>query len=250
MKRAMLITGASAGIGAAVARLAARDGWDVGVGYNSDAAGAEAVVEAARAAGARAEAFRADVADAAAIARMFADFEAAFGRMAAFVNNAGIVAPPARFEDIGAERLERMLRVNLLGAMIAAQHAIRAMSKRHGGRGGAIVNVSSVAALKGGPGEYVDYGTTKGGIDTLTRGLALELAAEGVRVNAVRPGIIATKIHAKGAQPDRVERLAPQVPMRRAGTAEEVAEAILWLCSDASSYVTGSFIDVAGARQI
>lgn len=250
MKRAMLITGASAGIGAAVARLAARGGWDVGVGYNSDEQGARAVVGSVERAGGRAVALQADVGDPGAVAGMFARFEAEIGRMAAFVNNAGVVMPASRFEDISAERLETIFRINQIGAFVAAQHAVRAMAKRHGGRGGAIVNVSSVAAVKGGPGEYVDYAASKGALDAMTLGLAQEMAREGVRVNAVRPGIIETGIHAKGGQPDRVARIAPNIPMARPGSAEEVAEAILWLCSDASSYITGSFIDIAGGRQI
>lgn len=250
MKRAMLVTGASAGIGAATARLAGRNGWDVGVGYNSDAEGAAAVVADVETAGGSALAIRADVGEAAQIAAMFAAFEERFGRMAAFVNNAGIVMPASRFEDISLERFETMFRVNQTGAFVAAQHAVRAMAKRHGGRGGAIVNVSSVAAIKGGPGEYVDYAASKGAMDTMTRGLALELANEGVRVNAVRPGIIDTELHAKGLQPDRVARIVPNIPMKRAGDAGEVAETILWLASDAASYVTGSFIEVAGARHI
>lgn len=250
MKRAILVTGASAGIGAAVARLAGRTGWDVGVGYNSDAQGAAEVVGSVERAGGRAVALQGDVGDPAAVAAMFDGFAAALGRMAAFVNNAGVVMPASRFEDITPDRLDTIYRINQLGAFVGAQHAVRAMAKRHGGRGGAIVNVSSVAAIKGGPGEYVDYAATKGALDAMTLGLAQEMAREGVRVNAVRPGIIDTDIHAKGGQPDRVDRITPNIPMARPGSAEEVAEAILWLCSDASSYVTGSFIDIAGGRQI
>lgn len=250
MKRAILITGGSAGIGAATARMAARQGWDVGIGYHRDAAGAQAVLEAVERAGARGRAFCADIGDPAEVGRMFSAFEAAFGRMSALVNNAGIVMPRARFEDIPVARLESLFRVNQLGAFVAAQAAVRAMSRRHGGRGGAIVNVSSAAAVKGSPGEYVDYAASKGAMDTMTRGLALELADQGIRVNAVRPGIIDTDIHAKGDQPDRAARLAPLVPQARAGRPEEVAEAILWLASEASSYVTGAFVDVAGGRQI
>lgn len=250
MKRAMLITGASAGIGAATARLAARNGWDVGIGYRSDERGAAEVVGSVERAGCRAVAIQADVADPDQVAAMFATFDAELGRMAAFVNNAAVVMPKARFEDIGVDRLREVFAINQLGAFVAAQHAVRAMAKRHGGRGGAIVNVSSVAALKGGPDEYVDYAASKGAMDTMTLGLSREMVREGVRVNGVRPGVIDTDIHGKGGQYDRVERLAPDLPMGRAGAAEEVAEAILWLASDASSYLTGSFIDVAGGRQI
>ncbi|MEM7438202.1 MAG: SDR family oxidoreductase [Pseudomonadota bacterium] len=250
LKRTMLITGASAGIGAATARLAARSGWDVGVGYRSDAQGAAEVVGSVERAGRRAVAIQADVADPDQVARMFATFEAELGRMSAFVNNAGVVMPQSRFEDISADRLRNLFSINQLGAFVGAQHAVRAMAKRHGGRGGAIVNVSSVASLKGGPGEYVDYAASKGAMDTMTVGLSREMLREGVRVNAVRPGVIDTDIHGKGGQFDRVERLGPELPMGRVGTAEEVADAILWLASDASSYLTGSFIDVAGGRQI
>lgn len=250
MKRTILITGASGGIGAATARLAARQGWDVGVGWHSDAQGAADVVRAVERAGARAVSLQADIGDPEQVARMFAEFEASLGRMAAFVNNAGILFEPRRFEDIPPDRFETVFRVNQTGAFVAAQHAVRAMAKRHGGRGGAIVNVSSVAATKGGALEYVDYAASKGALDTMTIGLARELAREGVRVNAVRPGIIETDIHAKGGQPDRVARITPDIPMARPGTPEEVAEAILWLASDASAYVTGSFVEVSGGRQI
>ncbi|MEM6620492.1 MAG: SDR family oxidoreductase [Pseudomonadota bacterium] len=248
--RTMLITGGSSGIGAATARLAARGGWDVALSFHSDTQAAEATVEAVRARGRRAWAAQADMADPDAIAALFEGAQAELGRLSAFVNNAGIVMPKARFEDITPERLDDIFAVNARGAFLAAQHAVRAMAKRHGGRGGSIVNISSVAALKGGAGEYVDYAATKGALDTMTLGLAQEMSREGVRVNGVRPGIIDTPIHGRGGQHDRIERIAPSVPMGRAGSAEEVAEAILWLASDASRYTTGTFIEVSGGRHI
>jgi len=246
--KTILITGASAGIGAATAIEAARNGYDVGVGYGSDQRGAEATCEMVRRLGRKAVPLRADLSDTGQIAAMFEVFASEFGRMSTFVNNAGIVMPRSNFEDISPERLARIVAVNFTGAFIAAQHAVRVMSKRHGGRGGSIVNVSSVAARKGGAMEYVDYAATKGAIETMTVGMATELARQGVRVNAVRPGIIDTDIHAKGGQPDRVAIMAPTIPMKRAGTALEVAQAIIWLASDAASYTTGTILDVSGGR--
>lgn len=250
MSKSILITGASTGIGAATAILAAQQGWDVGIGYNSDSTGAEATAQKVRETGQQAITLQADMAKPDAIATMFETFTKTFPRIDALVNNAGIVMPAARFEDYTLDRLQTIFAVNQTGAFVAVQHAIRAMAKRHGGPGGAIVNISSAAALKGSPSEYVDYAATKGAIDTMTIGLARELAHEGVRVNAVRPGIIDTDIHAKGGQPDRAQKHASEIPLQRPGDAAEVAEAILFLASDAASYMTGAFLDVAGGRQI
>lgn len=250
MSKSILITGASTGIGAATAILASELGWDVGIGYNSDAQGADSVAKIVQENGQQTLTLQADMAKPADITRMFETFTQTFAHMGAFVNNAGIVMPAARFEDITTDRLDTIFAVNQTGAFIAVQHAIRAMSTQHGGAGGSIVNISSAAALKGSPAEYVDYAATKGAIDTLTIGLARELASQGVRVNAVRPGIIDTDIHAKGGQPDRAARFASEIPMGRPGTAREVAQAILFLASDAASYMTGAFLDVAGGRQI
>jgi NAD(P)-dependent dehydrogenase (short-subunit alcohol dehydrogenase family) len=244
----LLITGASRGIGAAAALRAATAGWDVAVNYTRDVAAAEAVVAQVRATGRRALALRADVADEAAVLAMFGRIDAELGMLGGLVNNAGVVDVAARVDGMSLARLQRMFSINVIGSMICAREAVRRMSTRHGGRGGAIVNLSSAAARLGAPGQYVDYAAAKGAIDTFTLGLARELAAEGVRVNGVRPGIIATDIHASGGEPDRAERLAPMVPMQRAGTADEVAAAIVWLLSTEASYVTGTTIDVAGGR--
>ncbi len=245
----VLITGGSRGIGAASALLCARDGYDVAVNYARDASAAEAVVSQVRALGRRAVAIAADVAREGDVLRMFAAVDAELGPLTALVNNAGVVDVPARVDEMSFERLSRMFAINVLGSMLCAREAVRRMSTRHGGgRGGAIVNLSSVAARLGAPGQYVDYAAAQGAIDSFTLGLAREVAAEGIRVNAVRPGIIATDIHASGGQPDRAAQMAPQVPMRRAGSAEEVAEAIVWLLSDRSSYTTGAVIDVTGGR--
>ena len=248
MADVMLVTGASRGIGAATARLGARQGYDVLVNYVTDKSAADNVVAEVEAAGRRAVAVQADMGDPAQVSHLFRACDKSFGRLDAFVNNAGIVGPTARVDEIGIERLERMIAINLTGAFLACGEAVRRMSLCHGGTGGVIVNLSSAAARLGGAGEYVDYAATKGAIDSLTIGLSKEVADEGIRVNAVRPGLIHTDIHASGGRPDRVEQLAPGVPMQRGGTADEVAETILWLCSDASSYVTGSLIEVSGGR--
>ncbi|WP_422844923.1 SDR family oxidoreductase [Acidovorax sp. M2(2025)] len=243
-----LITGASRGIGAATAVRAARQGWAVAVNYQGNQAAADAVVQQIRAGGGTALAVQADVADEAQVLAMFATVDAQLGRITALVNNAGVVDVPARVEDMSTARLRRMFDINVIGSIVCAREAVRRMSTRHGGAGGSIVNVSSAAARLGAAGQYVDYAAAKGAIDTFTVGLAREVAAEGIRVNAVRPGLIETDIHASGGLPDRVRDLAPQVPMQRGGTAEEVAEAIVWLMSDASPYTTMSLLDVSGGR--
>ena len=244
----LLITGASRGIGAATARLAARRGYAVCVNYLRNRQAAEAVVGDVRAAGGRAEAVQADVASEADIVRLFEACDRSLGPLTALVNNAGILETQMRVESMDAARLNRVLTTNVTGSFICAREAVRRMSTKHGGRGGAIVNVSSGAARLGSPGEYVDYAASKGAIDTFTLGLAREVATEGVRVNAVRPGIIETDIHASGGIPDRARQMAPAVPMQRAGSAEEVARAIVWLLSDEASYTTGSIVDVTGGR--
>ena len=245
----MIVTGGSRGIGAATARLLASKGWDVAITYNSDAEAAAAVVAECEALGAKAHAVRADLATEDDVIRLFAEVDDTFGRPRGLVNNAGIVGDAKeRVDQFTRARIERMLSVNVTGPFLCAREAVRRMSTRFGGDGGVIVNVSSAAARLGGPGEYVDYAASKGAIDTMTVGLAKEVAEEGIRVNAVRPGLTRTTIHASGGQPDRVERLAPMVPLQRAGEPEEVAAAIAWLCSDEASYVTGAVLDVSGGR--
>lgn len=236
----MLITGGSRGIGAATAQLAARGGWRVVLSYRHDRQAADQVVSSIVAAGGRASAVQADVGREQDVLAMFGTLDAQGGRLGALVNNAGIVAPAAR--------IERVFRTNVIGSFLCAREAVRRMSSRHGGRGGAIVNLSSVAARLGSPAEYVDYAASKGAIDTMTVGLAKEVATEGIRVNAVRPGLILTEIHASGGDAGRVERLLGQVPMRRAGSADEVAQSIVWLCSPEAGYVTGAVLDVGGGR--
>jgi NAD(P)-dependent dehydrogenase (short-subunit alcohol dehydrogenase family) len=247
-ERTLLVTGGSRGIGAAVARMAAGRGWRVAVNYAENEAAANALVRSIAGAGGEAIAVKGDVGAEADVVRMFEVVDRAFGTLDALVNNAGVVARKGRVEEMDAARLERMMRVNVIGSFLCAREAVRRMSTRRGGRGGGIVNVSSVASLLGSAGEYVDYAASKGAIDTFTVGLAREVAEEGIRVNAVRPGIIATDIHASGGQPDRIERVRPLVPMKREGRPEEVASAILWLLSDEASYTTGAIIDVSGGR--
>jgi NAD(P)-dependent dehydrogenase (short-subunit alcohol dehydrogenase family) len=237
-----VVTGGGRGIGAATSSLLAAQGWDVVVAYRADAAAAEGV--AARCGGL---AVRCDVAEERDVVALFAAADER-GTLGALVSNAGIVAPRSRVDAMDAERVTRLFAVNVVGTFRCAREAVRRMSTAYGGAGGAIVAVSSVAARLGSPGEYVDYAATKGAVDTMTVGLAREVAREGVRVNAVRPGLVDTGIHASGGQPDRAERLAPEIPMGRAGTADEVAEAVAWLCSDAASYVTGALLDVSGGR--
>ena len=246
----MLVTGGSRGIGAATARLAGECGYNVVVNYMSDAAAAELVVADIVADGGKAYAVRADISDENAILAMYEELDRRCGRLDVLVNNAGIVDEAARLEDMTAERLHRMFDVNVIGSMLCAREAVTRMSAHHGGRGGAIVNISSTAARIGSPAQYIDYAAAKGAIDTFTMALAKEVVADRIRVNAVRPGIIDTEIHASGGDPDRVRRLGSSLPMGRAGTAEEVARAILWLASDAASYTTGAVVDVSGGRAI
>ena len=248
MKPVLLITGASRGIGAATALLAAQKGWAVAVNYTSNQAAADAVVARICDAGGSAIAVQANVGDEAQIMRMFAEVDAQLGRLSGLVNNAGVVDVTAKVEDHSWARWERMMRINVLGSFACAREAVRRMSTAHGGAGGSIVNVSSAAARLGAPGQYVDYAAAKGAIDAFTIGLAKEVAAEGIRVNAVRPGLIDTDIHASGGLPHRVRDLAHLVPMQRGGTAEEVAQAIVWLLSDASPYTTMSLMEVSGGR--
>jgi NAD(P)-dependent dehydrogenase (short-subunit alcohol dehydrogenase family) len=248
LKRVLLITGGSRGIGAATALLAAQDGWAVAVNYANNQAAANQVVQAIAQAGGQAIAVQGDVADEAQIVRLFAAVDQQLGPVTGLVNNAGVVDVTARVEDMSWQRLERMMRINVLGSFACAKEAIRRMSTRHGGQGGVIVNLSSVAARLGAPAQYVDYAASKGAIDTFTVGLAKELATENIRVNAVRPGVIDTDIHASGGLPNRARDLAPLIPMQRAGTAQEIAESIVWLLSDKASYVTGTCLDVGGGR--
>lgn len=244
----MLVTGGSRGIGAATALLAARRGYSVAVNYASNSNAADEVVSVIRAHGGRAIAVQADVGDEAQVLAMFKTVDAELGRLSVLINNAGVVDQQARVDQMTVARLERMFRVNVIGSFVCAREAVLRMSTRHGGTGGVIVNLSSAAAVLGSPGQYVDYASSKGAIDSFTNGLAKEVAAEGIRVNAVRPGLIDTDIHASGGLPDRAAMLAPSVPMKRTGTAEEVAHAILWLVSDEASYTTATTLDVTGGR--
>ncbi|WP_421871160.1 SDR family oxidoreductase [Pararhizobium sp.] len=244
----LLVTGGSRGIGAAICRSAAAQGWAVAVNYTSNRPAADAVVAAIEADGGMAIAVEGDVGTQAGIDGIFAAVDNAFGRLDGLVNNAGIVDVPMRIDEITAERLERMLRINVSGSILCASAAIRRMSVRHGGKGGVIVNISSMAAVLGSAGQYIDYAASKGAIDTFTVGLAREVVADGIRVNAVRPGVIDTDIHASGGLPDRARDLGPTIPMQRPGTAQEVADAVLYLLSPSSSYVTGAILNVSGGR--
>jgi NAD(P)-dependent dehydrogenase (short-subunit alcohol dehydrogenase family) len=248
MEKVLLVTGGSRGIGAATCLLAARQGWGVAVNYTANSLAADEVVRQIRAAGGRAMAVQADVADEAQVLRMFEQVDAKLGRLTGLVNNAGVVDVTARVEDMSVARWKRMFDINVIGSLICAREAVRRMSTRHGGAGGSIVNLSSAAARLGAPGQYVDYAAAKGAIDAFTIGLAKEVAGEGIRVNAVRPGLIETEIHASGGLPNRVKDLQHQVPMQRGGSAEEVAEAIVWLLGEGASYTTMSLLEVSGGR--
>ena len=247
-RKTAIVTGASSGIGAAAARVAARDGYDVAVGYHRDRSGAADTARAVEALGGRAVLLQADLSNPADIDRFFEEFDAAFGQLDALVNNAGVVDIAARVDQMDHARLRRMFDTNLIGPILVAGHAVRRMSTAQGGAGGVIVNISSAAARLGSPNLYVDYAASKAGIDIFTKGLSYEVAAEGIRVTGIRPGLIETPIHAKGGAPERAQTLAGSVPMKRTGSADEVAEAILWLMSDKASYVTGTTIDVTGGR--
>jgi NAD(P)-dependent dehydrogenase (short-subunit alcohol dehydrogenase family) len=246
--KVMIVTGAGRGIGAATARLAAGQGYSVCVNYLRDASSAEKLVAGIKRAGQEAIAVKGDVASEADVLKIFAETDRRLGRISALVNNAGIVDRTARVEQMTPERLARMFAVNVTGSFLCAREAIRRMSTRHGGRGGAIVNVSSIASRLGGAGEYVDYAASKGAIDTFTLGLAKEAGPDGIRVNAVRPGVIRTGIHALSSDANRVERIGASAPLQRPGEPEEVARAILWLLSDEASYTTGALVDVGGGR--
>jgi len=248
MEKVLLVTGGSRGIGAATSLLAARQGWAVAVNYTANSLAADEVVRQIRAAGGRAMAVQADVADEAQVLRMFEQVDAKFGRLTGLVNNAGVVDVTARVEDMSVARWKRMFDINVIGSLICAREAVRRMSTRHGGAGGSIVNLSSAAARLGAPGQYVDYAAAKGAIDAFTIGLAKEVAVDGIRVNAVRPGLIETEIHASGGLPNRVKDLQHQVPMQRGGSAQEVAEAIVWLLGDGASYTTMSLVEISGGR--
>ena len=248
LPRTLIVTGASRGIGAAIALLAGRQGWPVAVNFARERAAAEAVVARIRAAGGTAEAIQADVSREADILKLFETAVERLGPLGGLVNNAGITGGFARVDELDAEPLAQVLALNVAGAILCAREAVRRLSTRHGGPGGAIVNISSLAARTGGAGEWVHYAATKGAIDSFTIGLAREVAAEGVRVNAVAPGLIETDLHAASGAPDRPQRMASNIPMRRAGTADEVAEGVLWLLSPAASYTTGAILEIGGGR--
>lgn len=244
----MLITGASRGIGAATARLAAAAGYDLAINYRANLPEAERVLEQAQSYGARAVAIAGDVSSETDVLRMFERIDAEFGRCDVLINNAGVLEQQMRVESMTADRMHRIFATNVIGTMLCSREAISRMSTRRGAQGGCIVNVSSMAARLGSPNEYVDYAASKGAIDTFTIGLAKEVAGEGIRVNAVRPGLIDTDMHAAGGEPGRIDRLKNTLPMQRGGTAEEVARSILWLASDEASFITGALLDVSGGR--
>jgi NAD(P)-dependent dehydrogenase (short-subunit alcohol dehydrogenase family) len=248
MNKVLLVTGGSRGIGAATALLAAQNGWSVAVNYTANSLAADDVVRQIRAMGGQAMSVQADVAEEDQVLRMFEHIDAKFGRLTGLVNNAGVVDVKARVDEMSVARWKRMFDINVIGSLICAREAVRRMSTQHGGEGGSIVNVSSAASRLGAPGQYVDYAAAKGAIDAFTIGLAKEVAAEGIRVNAVRPGLIETEIHASGGLPNRVKELQHLVPAQRGGTAQEVAEGIVWLLSDSASYTTMSFLDISGGR--
>jgi len=244
----LIITGASRGIGAATARIAGRSGYAVCVNYLKNKVAAMQIVEEIKADGGHALALGADISQEEEVVKLFRAVDDKLGKISALVNNAGILETQMRIENMDAARLNRVFLTNITGSFLCAKEAVKRMSTKNGGKGGAIVNVSSAAARLGSAGEYVDYAASKGAIDTFTRGLAQEVAEEGIRVNAVRPGVIDTDIHASGGEPGRVERVKASVPMKRGGSAEEVAKAIMWLLSSESSYTTGSLLEVSGGR--
>ncbi|CAN5209366.1 SDR family oxidoreductase [soil metagenome] len=244
----ILITGGGRGVGAATARLAAAQGYDVAISFATNEAAAQAVADEVRALGRRALAVRADSADPDQVARLFAEIDREFGRLDVLVNNAAVLMQQARLEDLGFERMQRIFAVNAIGPILCAQQAVKRMSSRHGGRGGCVINVSSASARLGSPGEYVDYAASKGALETFTIGFAKEVAREGIRVNCVRPGHIYTEMHASGGEPGRVDRVKDSIPMGRGGQPEEVARAILWLAGAEASFITGTFLDVTGGK--
>ncbi len=248
MDEVLIITGASRGIGAATARIAGRSGYVVCVNYLKNKAAAKQIVEEINADGGRALAVGADISREEEVVKLFRTVDDKLGKISALVNNAGILETQMRIEDMNAARLKRVFLTNVIGSFLCAREAVKRMSTKNGGKGGAIVNVSSAAARLGSAGEYVDYAASKGAVDTFTRGLAQEVAEEGIRVNAVRPGVIDTDIHSSGGEPGRVERVKASIPMKRGGSAEEVAKAIMWLLSSESSYTTGSLLEVSGGR--
>lgn len=241
-----LITGSSRGIGAATARLFAQHGFNVCINYRTNADAAQTLKKSILAQGGHCISVQADIANEKDVMRLFSTIDQELGTLSVLVNNAGILKTQCRLEDMTAERINTVLTNNVTGCFLCCREAVKRMSTKHGGSGGAIVNVSSAAARTGSPNEYIDYAASKGAIDTLTKGLALEVADEGIRVNCVRPGLVHTDIHADGGEPDRIERLRDKIPLKRGGRPTEIAEAIYWLASDKSSYTTGSFIDLAG----